>query len=348
MEGAPKVAVLILNWNKWQLTLECLESTLQNDYPNNEIVLVDNGSKDGSVEKVIAYCRGEVETDSPYFAFDRHNKPVSVRVVKVNDDYDSQEEGGFGTIAEGDHKITVLAASQNHGYAEGNNIGMRFISLDKATKYILFMNNDVIVERRFLSSLVSVMEASDVSVAMGSPKILYYDYHGSHETINNAGSFVGTRYLEGYKRGMGEIDKGQYASHDKLDWADGACFIMRTDALKKTGGFDKAFFAYWEETDLSLRARRMGYSIVFIPESVIWHHESASIETERKAYLMTRNRFLLIKKNGSRTDVLRFVSVFFSMKFFLVCADYVKRGQFNCLKGVVRGSLAGLKISLKR
>lgn len=63
---------------------------------------------------------------------------------------------------------------------------------------------------------------------------------------------------------------------------------------------------------------------------------------------MTRNRFLLIKKNGSQDDVLRFVSVFFGMKSFLLCADYVKRGQFNCLNGVVQGSLAGMKISLKR
>jgi GT2 family glycosyltransferase len=348
MEGAPSVAILILNWNKWNLTLECLESTLQNNYPNFRLVLIDNGSQDGSVDKILEYCQGRIAVDSPFFTFDPNNKPIEVRKVNVIDKNTSFEDRSSGSARVQGSKLILLALNENLGYAEGNNVGMRFILRDPETRYIVFMNNDVVVERDFLKHMVSILEASEDRVAIGSPKILYYDYHGSRQTINNAGSFIDTRYMEGYKRGMGEIDKGQYAMHDNLEWADGACFIMRADALRKTGSFDKEFFAYWEETDLGLRARKMGYRIIFIPESVVWHHESASIDSDQKSYLMTRNRFLLIKKNGSRNDVLRFIFIFFSVKIFLICADYIKRGQINCLRSVLRGSIAGLRISLKR
>jgi len=44
----PKVAIIILNYNNWQDTIECLESVLRNDYPNYQVIVVDNGSSDNS------------------------------------------------------------------------------------------------------------------------------------------------------------------------------------------------------------------------------------------------------------------------------------------------------------
>ncbi|WP_279385264.1 glycosyltransferase family 2 protein [Methanosarcina barkeri] len=46
-----KVAIIILNWNGWEDTIECLESVYQIEYPNYDIVVIDNGSKDNSIEK---------------------------------------------------------------------------------------------------------------------------------------------------------------------------------------------------------------------------------------------------------------------------------------------------------
>jgi len=48
----PKVAIIILNWNGWKDTLECFESVFRIDYPNYQVIVVDNGSTDDSVEHI--------------------------------------------------------------------------------------------------------------------------------------------------------------------------------------------------------------------------------------------------------------------------------------------------------
>ena len=55
----PKVAIIILNWNGWKNTIECLESIYQIDYSKYEIILVDNGSKDDSVQKIEEFAKGK-------------------------------------------------------------------------------------------------------------------------------------------------------------------------------------------------------------------------------------------------------------------------------------------------
>jgi len=62
----PKVAIIILNWNGWKDTIECLESVFRNTYPNYQVIVVDNGSTDGSMEKIKAWADGKQEV---FFTF---------------------------------------------------------------------------------------------------------------------------------------------------------------------------------------------------------------------------------------------------------------------------------------
>jgi len=57
----PKVAIIILNYNGWKDTIECLESVLRNDYPNYQVIVVDNGSPDNSMEYIKAWAEGRQE-----------------------------------------------------------------------------------------------------------------------------------------------------------------------------------------------------------------------------------------------------------------------------------------------
>ncbi len=59
----PKVAVIILNWNGWRDTIECLESLQRITYPDYQIIVVDNGSTDVSVERIKAWTRGEIRAE---------------------------------------------------------------------------------------------------------------------------------------------------------------------------------------------------------------------------------------------------------------------------------------------
>ena len=65
-EKWPKVGIIVLNWNGWRDTIECLESLYQITYPNYMVVMVDNGSKDKSIEMIRKYCEGELIVESKF------------------------------------------------------------------------------------------------------------------------------------------------------------------------------------------------------------------------------------------------------------------------------------------
>nr|WP_243688037.1 glycosyltransferase [Methanobacterium formicicum] len=71
------MAILILNWNGWEDTLECLESVYQINYPEYNVVIVDNNSEDNSIKKIEDYCAGKIKVDSSFFNYQNKN-PIKI------------------------------------------------------------------------------------------------------------------------------------------------------------------------------------------------------------------------------------------------------------------------------
>jgi GT2 family glycosyltransferase len=207
------------------------------------------------------------------------------------------------------------------------------------------MNNDVVVAPGFLTSLIDDMEMSG-RTAISAPKIYYYDHQGTTDTINCAGCFLDMRRVRSIRRGRGEMDRGQYNTGGEVDFADGACFLMRLTVLDRTGGFDRSFFTYWEETDLCIRAKRLGYSCSYVPTSVVWHHESYSITTGSKEYYMTRNRYKFISKNGNLWERRRFMAYHLLALFIPTILTYLRDGEPHRIVPFIRGTIDGVKIDL--
>nr|WP_243687894.1 glycosyltransferase [Methanobacterium formicicum] len=74
----PHVSIIIINWNRWKDTIECLESLFQINYPNFDVILVDNASEDDSLEKIRDYCSGHLPVESSFFNYNPYNKPITV------------------------------------------------------------------------------------------------------------------------------------------------------------------------------------------------------------------------------------------------------------------------------
>ena len=80
----PRVSIIILNWNGWKDTIECLESVYRIEYPNYDVILIDNGSNNKSVEMIRKYTTGDIKVESPFFEYNPENKPI--RVFEINEE----------------------------------------------------------------------------------------------------------------------------------------------------------------------------------------------------------------------------------------------------------------------
>jgi len=264
----PKVSIITLNWNQYLDTKECLESLSKINYQNYEIIIVDNGSKDGSFEKL--------KSEFPKHIYIKNDK--------------------------------------NLGFAEGNNIGIKY-AIKHGCDYLLLLNNDTIVDSEFLSRMIEPAE-KDISVGAVGPKIYFYS---NPKIIWFAGGII--RRLSGrtYHIGINKEDHGQYEKERIVDFLTGCAFLVRKNIVEEIGGLDPDYFNNFEDVDWSLRIRRMGYKLIYNPKAKIWHKWSVSFGGRFSpfyTYYKTRNSLLYLKKNKMPFSNFVYAFTVFPLKMF--------------------------------
>lgn len=269
MQNANLVNIIILNWNCWQDTVECVESCLKLTYPNFRILIVDNGSTDGSATNL------------------RERFP----------------------------RIDFIQTGSNLGFAGGNNFGIRF-ALDHGAEYVWLLNNDTIVSTESLSCLVNVIEKKPRVGIVGS-KIYYYK---ENNKIWFAGGLCQSDLIGLRHKGLGEEDKGQYDEIIPVDFITGCSLLIKSVTVRNIGFMDEAFFLYWEDVDWNVRAISMGWEVLFVPQSQIWHKIGSSVKNRSNVQGYHSTRSLLIfslKYNKKKIPLILIRSFFFSIYSFI-------------------------------
>jgi GT2 family glycosyltransferase len=185
----------------------------------------------------------------------------------------------------------VSLLSRNRGFAAATNHG---ISLSSG-EIMLLLNPDTEVYPDTLVALVEALEEPEVGIA--GCKVYYPD----RETLQHAGGFIRDNGLT-WHYGVNEKDVGQYDEPADVSYVTGAALALKRKVLDRVGPLDAGYFpAYFEETDLCLRARRAGYRVVYAPRARLVHHESVTVGkfTERYYYLYHKNRIRFMLKNYS-------------------------------------------------
>ncbi|MCH7640858.1 glycosyltransferase family 2 protein [Patescibacteria group bacterium] len=261
-----KVAVIILSWNVKKDTIETIKSLLKSEIKgfSLEVVVVDNGSTDGSPQAIKKLFR-ELKL----------KKEVSLKLIEL-------------------HK--------NVGFAEGNNVGMRY-ALRSRVDYVVLLNDDTIVDKNLIVSLVEAAKRYKKAGAI-SPKIYFvkgYEFHKERykkselgNVIWYAGGDIDWDNVYGSNYGVDEVDRGQHDEVRETDFTTGCCVIFPERVLKSVGLYDKRYFAYLEDADLSQRIREAGWKVLYSPNAHLWHKvaQSSGIGSDLNDYFLTRNRML--------------------------------------------------------
>ena len=338
----PRVSIVVLNWNGWRDTVECLESLYQISYPTFDVIVLDNGSRDNSLESIRLYSAGDLSASSKFFEYTTENKPI-----KILEYTNGEAELGGGRENEvvdlpSNRKLVLIRNDTNYGFAEGNNIGIRYALKALNPDYILLLNNDVVVKRDFLDNLVVALK-NDEGAGFAGPAIYYYDYNGHTDILSTVGIDLVMRTGWFHRIGNFEQDRGQYNEVTTVDYLEGSCLLIKKAVLDKIGLLDSRYFAYWEETDLCIRGREAGYKCICVPTAKIWHKVSSSAPKGVKLYYMTRNRLWFVKDHATKQELHSFLAYFFARQFWIILRDYAYQKDVKSilifLKGVLHGIL---------
>ena len=156
-ESHPSVAIVLLNWNRWQLTLACLESVFRLDYPDFRVIVCDNDSSDDSMQRVRDWAKGRQPAPPAPPADELRSlvvppvpKPVSFREL-TRDEAESNERRPAVSL-------TLVQTGGNLGFAGGCNVGVRH-ALAQGTDYVWLLNNDTLAARESLRQMVDHVRA---------------------------------------------------------------------------------------------------------------------------------------------------------------------------------------------
>jgi GT2 family glycosyltransferase len=337
----PRVSIIILNWNGWKDTIECLESLYRISYPKYDTIVVDNGSKDGSLVEIKNYADGNLAVASKFFEFSIENKPIVVwECTKEGPEMGVPPGEGFAALPS-NRKMIRIKNDKNYGFAEGCNIGIRYAFAALEPDYILLLNNDTVVKSDFLDELINAASI-DKGIGFAGPIVYYYNYNGQTNVINSAGVDLILCSGNTHHIGMEEVDRGQYDRTMTVDSLEGSCLLIRRDVFDKIGLLDSSFFAYWEETDLIRRGSDAGYRCICVPTAKIWHKISSSVARGAFSYYMIRNRFWFMKDHTTRGVYYFFLANFFIREFPIYVGVYLRRRDLDKLSSFLKGVLHGV------
>lgn len=345
----PKVAIIILNWNGWKDTIECLESVFQIAYPLYEVIIVDNGSKDGSLQKIKDYATGKIKTESKFVDYSLENKAIHVKEYTKNEleTSVSREETIKNPVSREEtiknpasrKNLILIENDNNYGFAEGNNIGIRFALNKLNPDYILLLNNDVVVDTLFLNELINVAE-NDAQIGILGPTV--YEYKNPQE-IQSAGAKIYWNTGEAVNL---RSHKNKYSDEpEDVDSVIGCALLAKSELFYKIGYLNKDYFAYLEETEWCVRAHKAGYRIVHVPKGKIWHKGGATSNkiTGFTLYHHTRNKFWFMKKHSSKNQYASFLFYFFGYRMWLIIGGILYRQKKSEMKPSFISFLKGIR-----
>jgi len=290
-----KVYILLLNWNGWKDTIECLESIFRNDYPNYRVIVCDNDSKDDSVEYIKAWADSQLDVIPP------SNEILSNMVVppvnkSISYTYYDRREAENGGDKNRDPSLVLIQTGENLGFAGGNNVGLRYVMARQDAAYVWLLNNDTIICEDSLSKMVE-RSRSNPSIGICGSTMRYYGNPLMTQSLGGCtyNKWFGMAKNIGYMQSASELINGDVVEKN-MDYVLGASMLVSSEFLSTVGLMNESYFLYYEEIDWATRAIGK-FALGYAPMSVVYHKEGASIgsKSSLSKKLRYRSEYYLVK-----------------------------------------------------
>lgn len=237
-------------------------------------------------------------------------------VIVVNDDPSKSLKQELSKIP----SVRLFENEKNVGFGQTVNLGVKHAKSD----LVLLLNTDVVLKDNSFKNVVGQFKTNPQLFAV------------SFAQIEKDGSLVGkNRYY--WKMGFFYHEKAQNREFGFNGWAEGGSCLIDREKFLELSGFDELFSPfYWEDIDLSYRAWKKGYKVVFDPAIVVDHHHGGTtdkyIRSDFKQTIAARNHYIFIWKNITDLNLIfqHIILLPFNLFYFAI------KGNLYLLKGFVQ------------
>ncbi len=270
MRDETKIALVVLNWNRSDLTISFLHNILEvEDTDKLLTILVDNGSEASEKQKLLESV-----------------KSIGKFAVLGENDINTYRRSDDGI------KNILLLLDQNYGYSKGNNFGLK-LAFRLGYKYAVISNNDVILEIPVVDQLLQCIEMSENAAVIG-PKILgiHNEQQGPYERLTLYHYFFYPVFfplswpVDKIRRVVmhGEYSETKGCGRIKYPYrVMGSFMLVDLEVMEKMGWFDENTFLYAEEPILAEKLLKHGYRMAYTDSVYVRHmHGSSTSKMKRK------------------------------------------------------------------
>jgi len=306
------IYVVVLNWNGWQDTIACLDSLASTKGVDYRVIVCDNGSTDGSQERIESWANGFFQAEKPEHprlaTLMGGSRSYSFTKIKRRNllDHIGQANSAFTErqSRSAENWLTLIENEENLGFAAGNNSGILYALNQPDMSHIWLLNNDTLVEPDCLLKMMRRLEKETGPAVCGS-RIMFFDDPNIIQALGgnqfnkwtgNAGASLGRYNHEQQERCPENIEQ-------QLDYVSGCSMLVSREFIQDIGLMEESYFLYYEEIDWAVRSQGK-YRLVYADDAVLYHKEGSSIgsasltrpASARSEFYCFRNKFWFTRK----------------------------------------------------
>lgn len=325
--------IILVNWNGWEDTIECLESVLKLEKTNYRVIVCDNDSKNDSIAHIEEWANGSRDAglSSPsmsQFSTPYIEKPLPYERLTVSEINTNKHQLKF--------PLTIVNCEGNLGFAGGNNVGLRLALAQNDMEAAWLLNNDTVVDTQSLYELWSKMKKTPSAGIIGST-VRYYN------SPNKVQAFAGSRYypFSGVAMHIGRF-KNDYRLVDEakiekqLKYIMGASMYVSKAFLETVGLMQEDYFLYYEELDWAERAKGK-FKLAYASKSNVYHKAGASIGSSNKVSQRSLFSDTFLMENRVKVTRRFYPHYLMSVKLFLLVEAGLRlvQGRFKQAKMIL-------------
>lgn len=266
-----KVAIIVLNYQNWQDTLDCIQSLEASLYKNFSIFVVDNNSPNNSYQRLASHL---------YSKCTHFEEPTTFRKFAASGELFHQVEKYLITHDQRNLEIFLLKSKVNGGYSSGNNIGLLAALTQKEYSLFWILNNDTNVSKSALTELVAYhKESVDNGLKIG-PIGSCLLYSNTNDTVQGVGGkfnkWTGSVRIQSPNEPYKALKNQEKTS---INYPIGASMLISLEQVQEVGLLNEKYFLYYEELDYCVRSSSLGWIPDYCHRSRVYHKQGGSTQT---------------------------------------------------------------------